>query len=117
MVGDRHRLDLGSHRRARRMDGRRRADAQRERRAEWWRAGDRDGRSDRGDRRGVAWSASHSTVPTTGLIAAGADGQTNGWGQWFTAPATAGTFYLWTLAQGAGAVTSGALVTSAITVA
>jgi hypothetical protein len=63
-----------------------------------------------------AWSASNSTVPTTGLIAAGADGQTNGWGQWFNAPATAGTFYLWTLAQGAGAATSGALVTSAITV-
>jgi hypothetical protein len=63
-----------------------------------------------------AWSASNSIVPTTGLIAAGADGQTNGWGQWFNAPASAGTFYLWTLAQGAGGVTTGALVTSAITV-
>jgi hypothetical protein len=63
-----------------------------------------------------AWSASSSTVPTTGLIAAAGDGQTNGWAQYFTAPATAGTFYLWMLAQGAGAVTTGALVTSAITV-
>ncbi len=63
-----------------------------------------------------AWSASNSAVPTTGLIAAGADGQTNGWGQYFNAPATAGTFYLWMLAQGVGAATSGAFVTSAITV-
>jgi hypothetical protein len=63
-----------------------------------------------------AWSASNSTVPTTGLIAAASDGQTNGWAQYFSAPATAGTFYLWSLAQGAGATTIGALVTSAITV-
>jgi len=63
-----------------------------------------------------AWSASNSTVPTSGLIAGGGDGQTNGWGQWFNAPATAGTYYLWLLAQGAGGVTTGALVTSAITV-
>ncbi len=63
-----------------------------------------------------AWSASNLTVPTSGLIAAGADGQTNGWGQWFNAPATTGTFYLWLLAQGGGSVTTGALVTSAITV-
>jgi hypothetical protein len=63
-----------------------------------------------------AWSASNSTVPATGLIAAGSDGQTNGWGQWFNAPATAGTYYLWLLAQGSGGVTTGALVTSAITV-
>jgi len=63
-----------------------------------------------------AWSATPSTIPTTGLIAATTDGQPNGWGQWFSAPATAGTFYLWMLAQGAGAVTTGALVTSAITV-
>jgi hypothetical protein len=63
-----------------------------------------------------AWSASKSTTPTTGLIAASADGQTSGWGQYFNAPATAGTFYLWMLAQGAGATTTGALVTSAITV-
>jgi hypothetical protein len=63
-----------------------------------------------------AWSASNSTVPTSGLIAAASDGQTNGWGQWFNAPATAGTYYLWLLAQGSGGVTSGALVTSAITV-
>ncbi len=63
-----------------------------------------------------AWSASNSTVPTSGLVAAAADGPTNGWGQWFNAPATAGTFYLWMLAQGAGSTTIGALVTSAITV-
>jgi hypothetical protein len=63
-----------------------------------------------------AWSASNSTIPTTGLIAAGGDGQTNGWAPYFSAPATAGTFYLWSLAQGAGAATTGALVTSAITV-
>jgi hypothetical protein len=63
-----------------------------------------------------AWSASQTTLPTTGLIAASADGQTNGWGQWFNTPATAGTFYLWMLAQGAGGVTTGALVTSAIDV-
>ena len=63
-----------------------------------------------------AWSASNSAIPTTGLIAAAADGQTNGWAAYFSAPATAGTFYLWMLAQGAGATTTGALVTSAITV-
>jgi hypothetical protein len=63
-----------------------------------------------------AWSASASTVPSTGLIAASSDGQTNGWGQWFTAPATTGTFYLWTLAQGSGGATIGALVSTAITV-
>jgi hypothetical protein len=62
------------------------------------------------------WSTSPSTVPTAGLIAATTDGQTDGWGQWFNTPATAGTFYLWMLAQGAGGVTTGALVTSAITV-
>jgi hypothetical protein len=49
------------------------------------------------------------------LIAAGADGQTNGWGQWFNAPAAPGTYYLWLLAQGTSG-TIGALVTSAITV-
>ena len=63
-----------------------------------------------------AWSASPSVLPTTNLIDAGADGQTNGWGQWFSAPATPGTYYLWLLAQGAGGGTIGALVTSAITV-
>jgi Fibronectin type III domain len=63
-----------------------------------------------------AWSASQTTVPTSGLITASADGQTNGWGQYFNAPAAAGTFYLWMLAQGAGNTTTGALVTSAITV-
>lgn len=63
-----------------------------------------------------AWSASASAMPTTGFIAASADGQTNGWGLFFNAPATAGTFYLWMLAQGAGGVTTGATVTSAITV-
>jgi hypothetical protein len=62
------------------------------------------------------WSASATTLPTSGLIAAAADGQTNGWAQYFTAPATAGTYYLWMLAQGAGSATIGALVTSAITV-
>jgi Fibronectin type III domain len=63
-----------------------------------------------------AWSASNSTIPTTGLIVAAGDGATNGWAQYFSAPATAGTFYLWSLAQGAGAATTGALVTSAIVV-
>jgi hypothetical protein len=63
-----------------------------------------------------AWSSSNSTIPTTGLITAAADGQTNGWGQYCSAPATAGTFYLWMLAQGSGATTIGALVTAAITV-
>jgi hypothetical protein len=62
------------------------------------------------------WSASPSIVPTTGLTAATGDGQTNGWGQYFNAPATAGTYYLWMLAQGASGTTTGALVTSAITV-
>jgi hypothetical protein len=62
------------------------------------------------------WSASASALPTSGLIAATSDGQTNGWGQFFNAPATAGTFYLWMLAQGANGTTTGALVTSAITV-
>ena len=63
-----------------------------------------------------AWSASNAIIPTSGLIVAGADGQTNGWGQWFNTPATAGTYYLWMLAQGAGSTTIGALVTTAITV-
>lgn len=63
-----------------------------------------------------AWSAGNSTIPTTGLIAAPSDAQTDGWGQWFSAPATAGTYCLWMLAQDAGGATIGALVTSAITV-
>jgi hypothetical protein len=63
-----------------------------------------------------AWSASNSTIPTTGLIAAPSDAQTDGWGQWFSAPVTAGSYYLWMLAQNAGGATIGALVTSAITV-
>ena len=63
-----------------------------------------------------AFSTSSSTVPTSGLTAASADGQTNGWGQYLNAPATAGTYYVWMLAQGAGGATIGALVTSAITV-
>jgi hypothetical protein len=62
------------------------------------------------------WSTSPSILPTINLIAAGPDGQTNGWAQYMNAPATTGTFYLWMLAQGAGSVTAGALVTSAITV-
>ena len=62
------------------------------------------------------WSTNPTTLPTSGLIAAAGDGQTNGWAQYLNAPATAGTFYLWSLAQGAGGVTTGALVTSAITV-
>jgi hypothetical protein len=63
-----------------------------------------------------AWSTGASTVPTAGLIAATSDGQANGWGAYMSAPATAGTFYLWMLAQGAGGATTGALVTSAIVV-
>ncbi len=63
-----------------------------------------------------AWSLSPSIRPTTNLIAASPDGQTNGWGQYFTAPATPGTYYLWSLAQGSGGVAIGALVSSAITV-
>ncbi len=63
-----------------------------------------------------AWSASNTIVPTTSLVAAANDGQTNGWGAYFNAPASAGTYYLWSLAQGAGATTVGALVTSAVTV-
>ncbi len=63
-----------------------------------------------------AWSASNTTMPTSGLIGGGADGVTNGWGQWFNAPATAGTYYLWLLAQAGGGATSGALVTGPIVV-
>jgi hypothetical protein len=63
-----------------------------------------------------AWSAGNATVPTASLISAITDGQTNGWGQWFSAPATTGTFYVWALPQGAGGVTIGALVSTAITV-
>jgi Fibronectin type III domain len=66
-----------------------------------------------------AWSSSNSTVPTTGLIACTTDGQTNGWAAYFSAPATAGAYYLWMLAQ-AGTVASpttiGAFVTTQITV-
>ena len=63
-----------------------------------------------------AWSASNTAMPTTNLVAASADGQANGWGQYFNAPATAGTYYLWMLAQDAGGATIGALVSGAITV-
>ncbi|WP_428539973.1 fibronectin type III domain-containing protein [Rhodopila sp.] len=63
-----------------------------------------------------AFSTSSSTVPTSGLTAASVDNVTNGWGQYLNAPATAGTYYVWMLAQGAGGATIGALVTSAITV-
>jgi hypothetical protein len=63
-----------------------------------------------------AWSASQTVIPATGLIAAGADGQANGYGAYMNAPATTGTFYLWMLAQGAGGAVTGALVTSAVTV-
>jgi hypothetical protein len=62
------------------------------------------------------WSTSPTALPTSGLIVAAPDGQTNGWAQYFSAPATAGTFYLWMLVQGTGGVTTGALVTSAIIV-
>ena len=64
----------------------------------------------------LAWSASPSATPTTNLVATSSDGQTNGWGQYISAPATAGTYYLWMLAQNAGGTTIGALVSSAITV-
>jgi hypothetical protein len=64
-----------------------------------------------------SWSTSPSVVPTANLIAAAPDGQLNGWGQYFSAPATAGTYYLWMLAQAASGATIGALVSSAITVA
>jgi Fibronectin type III domain len=63
-----------------------------------------------------AWTMDDATVPTSGLIAAASDGQTNGWAQYFDAPATAGTYYLWMLARDGGGATIGALVTSAITV-
>jgi hypothetical protein len=63
-----------------------------------------------------AWSGSAASVPTTNLIEAAPDGKTNGWGQYFTAPATSGTYYLWMLAQGSNGATIGALVTSPITV-
>ncbi|HEY7577671.1 MAG TPA: fibronectin type III domain-containing protein [Acetobacteraceae bacterium] len=63
-----------------------------------------------------AWSDSPSAVPVTNLIAAGPDGQPNGWGAFLDAPATPGTFYLWMLAQGSGGATIGALVSPAITV-
>jgi len=64
-----------------------------------------------------AWSTGNTAVPTTALITAESDGQDSGdgWGQWFDAPATAGTYYLWMLALGSGG-TIGALVTPAITV-
>ncbi len=63
----------------------------------------------------LAWSESPSIQPTTNLSAASADGQTDGWGAYISAPATAGTFYLWMLVQNAGGTTIGALVSSAIT--
>ncbi len=63
-----------------------------------------------------AWSTSPLVCPTTNLIAALPDGQNNGWGAYFNAPATPGTYYLWSLAQGSAGVTIGALVSSAITV-
>lgn len=63
-----------------------------------------------------AWSPSNTAVPASGLISGGADGQANGWGQWFNAPSTAGTYYLWLLAQSTGGVTTGALATGPIAV-
>jgi hypothetical protein len=63
------------------------------------------------------WSSSASSMPTTAnLISAAPDSQANGWGQYFAAPATSGTYYLWMLAQGSGGLTIGALVTPPITV-
>jgi len=62
------------------------------------------------------WSTSQSILPTSNLVTALPDGQTNGWGQYFQAPPAPGIYYLWMLAQGAGGVTTGALVSSAITV-
>jgi hypothetical protein len=64
----------------------------------------------------IAWSDSPSAVPAANLIAAGPDGQSNGWGAFLDAPATPGTFHLWMLAQGPGGATIGALVSPAITV-
>ena len=63
-----------------------------------------------------AWSASSTAIPTSGLFAGGYDNLPNGWGQWLGAPATAGTWYFWMLAQGAGGATIGALVYGPITV-
>jgi Fibronectin type III domain len=66
-----------------------------------------------------AWSPSNTVVPTASFIVAAnlaGAGQPNGWGVYCNAPAAAGTFYLWMLAQATGSVTAGALVTSAITV-
>ena len=57
-----------------------------------------------------AFTMSSSTLPTAGLISAPSDGQTNGWGTFFDAPACAGTCYVWMPAQGAGRATIGALV-------
>lgn len=63
-----------------------------------------------------AWSTSATVMPTSGLVAAGADGQANGWGQYMNAPAAAGTYFLWMIAQGANGASIGALVTAAVTV-
>jgi hypothetical protein len=62
------------------------------------------------------WSASQSIPPTSALVVAAPDGKTNGWGQYFSAPDSVGTFYLWMLSQGTNGATTGALVTSAIIV-
>jgi hypothetical protein len=64
----------------------------------------------------VAWSTSFTVIPTANLITAGPDGQPNGYGAFLNTPASPGTYYLWSLAQGAGGATIGALVSSAITV-
>ena len=64
----------------------------------------------------VGWSTSSTAAPTTNLTTAGPDGQTNGYGAYINAPATPGTYYLWSMAQGSGGATIGALVSSPITV-
>jgi Fibronectin type III domain len=63
-----------------------------------------------------SWSTSPSVYSDDSPIPAAPNGKTNGWGQYFVAPAPAGVWYLWMLAQGSGGVTIGALVSPAITV-
>jgi hypothetical protein len=69
-----------------------------------------------------AYAPTAAPVPTSGLlgpVAAGTAGGTygaDGFGEYLSAPATAGTWYIFGIIQTSGGVTIGALVSAAITV-
>lgn len=65
----------------------------------------------------LAWSASNTTPPSSGFITAGSTGTTNQFGNWFNAPSSTGTFYLWAMSNDGSGNVIGALASGAIVVA